>query len=182
MKKILMVLVLTVVLVCGCENNLMNTPTKRVETMLNNYVTLDEEVLKDLDETMLSETVMTTEQKNKYREILKKQYQNLSYEIKDETVDGDNATVEVEIEVYDYKKIIDEAEVYLKENPQEFEQEEGESVDISKFNDYKLEELEKAKDKVTYTLNLTLKKVDGKWKLDDLTDTEISKIHGLYAY
>ena len=34
--------------------------------------------------------------------LLKKQYQNLSYKIKEETEDGDNATVEVEIEVYDY--------------------------------------------------------------------------------
>ena len=182
MKKILIAVTLTIILVTGCQNNMMNTPTKRVETLFNNYVTLDKKVLDDLDEILLSETIMTTEQKDRYRKILKRQYQNLSYEIKDETVDGDNATVEVEIEVYDYKKIIDEAEVYLKDNQKDFLMEDEKTTDVSKFNDYKLEKLEDAKDKVTYTLNLTLKKVDDKWVLDDLTDTEISKIHGLYAY
>ena len=182
MKKVLIALIGAILLVTGCENDLMNTPTKRVETLLNNYVTLDKSVLSDLDETLLSETVMTQEQKDKYKDILKNQYQHLSYEIKEETIDGDNATVEAEIEVYDYKKVIDEAEDYLANNPQEFLMENSEMTDVSKFNDYKLEQLKNAKDKVTYTLNLTLKKVDDKWQLDDLTDTEISKIHGLYAH
>ena len=182
MKKVLIAFIASIFLLTGCENNLMNTPTKRVETLLNNYVTLDEKVLKDLDETLLSETVMTEDQKDRYRDILKNQYQHLSYEIKDETIDGDNATVEVEIEVYNYKKIIDEAEGYLTSNPNEFLSEDGTMTDVSKFNDYKLDRLKEAKEKVTYTLNLTLKKIDDKWQLDDLTDTEISKIHGLYDY
>ena len=181
MKKMLIAFIM-VLFLTGCNNDLMNTPTKRVETMLNNYVTLDEEVVDDLDNTLLEETVMTNEQKSRYKDILKRQYQNLSYEIKDETIDGDTATVEVEIEVYDYRKIIDEADDYLNDNQDEFFFFFGTTTDISKFNDYKLDLLEKAKDKVTYTLNLTLKKVDDKWTLDDLTDTEISKIHGLYAY
>ena len=181
MKKMLIAFIM-VLFLTGCNNDLMNTPTKRVETMLNNYVTLDEEVVDDLDNTLLEETVMTNDQKSRYKDILKRQYQNLSYEIKDEIIDGDTATVEVEINVYDYRKIIDEADDYLNDNQDEFLTEDGTTTDISKFNDYKLDLLEKAKDKVTYTLNLTLKKVDDKWTLDDLTDTEISKIHGLYAY
>ena len=181
MKKMIITFIM-VLFLTGCNNDLMNTPTKRVETMLNNYVTLDEEVVDDLDNTLLEETVMTNEQKSRYKDILKRQYQNLSYEIKDETIDGDTATVEVEIEVYDYRKIIDAADDYLNNNQDEFLTEDGTTTDISKFNDYKLDLLEEAKDKVTYTLNLTLKKVDDKWTLDDLTDTEISKIHGLYAY
>lgn len=166
----------------GCENDLMNTPTKRVETLMTNYITLDEEVLRDLDETLLTETVMTLDQKDKYRDILKRQYQHLSYEIKDETIDGDNATVSVEIEVYDYNKVINEANTYLNDNPNEFIQEDNNITDISRFNDYKLNMLENTKDKVTYTLNLTLSKEDDQWVLDDLTDTEISKIHGMYTY
>ncbi len=164
----------------GCDNNLMNTPTKRVETLMNNYITLDKEVLDDLDETLLSETVMTQEQKDIYRDIIKKQYQNLAYEIKDETIDGNNATVDVEIEVYNYKKIIDDANTYLANNQNEFQNETGQ-VDVEKFNNYKLEQLKNAKDKITYTLNLTLNKTEDKWTLNNLTDTEISKIHGMYT-
>ena len=171
----------SVLLITGCENNLMNTPTKKVETLFNNYITLDQKVLDDLDETMLGETIMTMDQKDRYREIIKKQYQNLSYEIKDETIDGDLATVEAEIEVYNYKKIIDDVNTYLQNNQNEFLKEDN-TVDVEKFNDYKLAELNKAKDKVKYSLNLTLKKIDDTWVLDDLTDTEISKIHGMYEY
>ena len=183
MKKItsLMLMVLgSILLVTGCDSNLMNTPTKRVETMLNNYITLDSEVLKDLDETILSDTTMTPNQKEEYRNVIKKLYQNMSYEIKNETIDSDKATVEVEIEVYNYKKVIDEVNDYLQNNQNEFLME-NDSVNLEKFNDYKLSELKKTKDKVTYTLNLTLHKVDDKWILDELTDTEISKLHGMYA-
>ena len=56
------------------------------------------------------------------------------------------------------------------------------TIDITKYNEYKLNALDKANDKVTYTLNLTLSQDNGNFVLDDLTDTEISKIHGLYAY
>lgn len=179
MKKII-VIILVLILFTGCGTNLMNTPTKQVETMLNNYITLNEEVLSDLDEILLTETIMSSEQKDRYRDILKSQYQNMSYKIKNETIDGDNATVEVEIEVYDYYKINNESEKYYNDNPDEFLTDD--KTDINKYNDYKLDALEKAKDKVTYTLNLTLKKIDDKWVLDDLTDVEISKLHGLYAY
>ena len=44
-----------------------------------------------------------------------------TYEIKNETIDGDLATVETEIEVYNYKKIIDEANTYLTNNQSEFQ-------------------------------------------------------------
>ena len=180
MKKLAIGLIICLLTLTGCENNLMNTPTKRVETLLNNYVTLDKKVLDDLDETLLSETIMTNGQKDTYREIIKKQYQNLSYKIKDETIDGDKAQVEVEIEVYNYKKIIDDVNNYLTNNQNEFLNETG-GVNLEKFNDYKLKELKNAKDKVTYTLTLFLTKKDNKWMLNDLTDTDISKIHGMYA-
>lgn len=181
-KRILSLFLLLIgsfMLITGCETNLMNTPTKRVETMLNNYITLNSDVLDDMDETIVADTSMTESQKNEYRDVIKKLYQNMAYEIKNETIDGDIATVEVEIEVYNYKKIIDDANTYLQNNQSEFLTSDN-AIDIAKFNDYKIAELKKAKDKVTYTLNLTLRIVDGTWTLDNLTDTEISKIHGMY--
>jgi len=176
--KILMV-VLFLVLACGCENNLMNTPTKRVETLLNNYITVNDDVLKDLDNIVNMETTMSDAQKESYKDIMKKLYQNLSYEIKDETIDGDVATVEVEIEVYNYQKGIDDANEYYKNNQTEFLKEDN-SIDMLKFNDYKIGILKNVNEKVKYTLDLTLSKIDNKWVLDDLTDTQISKIHGMY--
>ena len=165
--------------ITGCETNLMNTPTKRVETMLNNYITLNSVVLKDLDETLLKESTMTDNQKEEYRNIIKKLYQNMSYEIKKETIDGDMATIEVQIEVYDYKKTINLVNDYLESHNDEFKNDDN-SIDILKFNDYKLSELKKTKDKVTYTIDFTLNKINDKWVLDDLTDAQISKLHGMY--
>ena len=179
MKKII-VIVLILITLTGC-NKLMNTPTKKVEAMLNNYVTLNKDVLDDLDNTLLSETIMTSEQKEHYKKILKRQYQNMSYEIKNETIDGKTAVVEVEIKVYDYYKVNQESENYFNNNQSEFKMEDG-TIDTTKYNEYKLNALDKANDRVTYTLNLTLSQDNGNFVLDDLTDTEISKIHGLYAY
>lgn len=182
MKKILgFVLVLCLLIgLTGCDN-LMNTPTKRVENLLSKYQKQDEEVLNQLDETLLQETLLSVDQKDRYRELMKKQYKNLTYTVKDETLDGKTAVVEVEIEVYDYNKAITEAEDYLLKNPGEF-QETGGAVNTNKYNEYKIKKMESVKDTVTYTINFTLSQVDDKWVVDDLTETERMKIHGLYAY
>ena len=61
----------------------------------------------------------------------------------------------------------------------EFKNESGE-LDNSKYMDYKLEKLKDAKDKIKYTLNLTLTKSNKRWILNDITETDRQKIHGLY--
>lgn len=179
MKKILMI-ILSIFLLTGCDN-LMNTPTKRVENLLSKYQQQDTEVLTQLDETLLEETLLSTEQKDRYRNLMTRQYKNLAYTVKDETIDGKTAVVEVEIEVYDYNKAISAAEDYLISNATEFQDDLG-NVNTTRYNDYKIEQMENVKDKVTYTINFTLSKVDDKWLVDDLTETERMKIHGLYAY
>ena len=102
MKKILL-LISAIFLLAGCES-VMNNPTKRVEVFLNKYQTMDSEVLSQLDDTLNNDNTLTTTQKKSYKDIMKKQYQNLTYKIKDETIDGDNANIEVEIEVFDFYK------------------------------------------------------------------------------
>lgn len=179
LKKLFIgVIVLFFIVGCG---NMMNTPTKKVEAFLSKYQTQDEKVLTQLDEVVDSAGTMTKEQKEKYRDLMKKQYQNLSYKIKDETEDGDSATVEVEIEVYDYATAITESETYLTTNQDEFLDEETNEVDDEKFMDYKLEQLDKVKEKVKYTINFTLIKENDDWKLDDITEIDRQKLHGLYS-
>ena len=110
-KKILLVtaFIFGIILSIGCSQ-MMNTPTKQVEEFLNKYQTMDDKVMKQLDEVIDSAGTMTKEQKEKYRELMKNQYKNLTYKIKDDTEDGDEATVEVEIEVYDYITAIKNSE------------------------------------------------------------------------
>ena len=178
LKKILLIIVI-LLLVVGC-GNMMNTPTKKVEQFLSKYQTQDKTVLDQLDQVIDEAGTMVDDQKDEYRDLMKKQYQNLSYKIKDETEDGDSATIEVEIEVYDYGKAISEAETYLTTNRDEFVDSETQEVDSEKFLNYKIGKMKDVKDKIKYTINFTLTKVDDEWKLDDISDVDRQKLHGLY--
>ena len=164
----------------GC-NNMMNTPTKKVEEFLSKYQRMDKVVLNQLDEVISTAGTMNKEQKEQYRELMKRQYKNLSYKIKDDTEDGNTATVEVEIEVYDYATSILESESYMLLHKDEFLNGETNEIDDDKYMYYKLKQLEDVKEKVKYTINFTLTKEDSKWEMDDITDIDIQKIHGWYS-
>lgn len=179
MKK-LFCLFISVLLFTGCTD-LSNTPTKRVEEFFKNYQVLDTDVLNDLDNVIANDVTLNVTQADTYRSIMKKHYQNLTYEIKDDTIDGDNATVTAEITVTDFKKVIDEAERYMNNNINEFNDELG-NYSISKYNDYRLERLKEAKDKVKYTIYLNLTKVNDKWVLNDIDQVTYDKINGTYNY
>lgn len=212
MKKILLCFscIIAIVLLSGCSMD--NTPTKKVENFLDNYKNQDETVLTQLKKMVDSDTLMDETQKTTYTDIMKKQYQDLTYDIKDEVIDGDTATVTAEIEVYDYYKINQDAQTYYDNNPNEFKDDnkdnnnglagdivEGakdavdavtdkaeDAVDAvtgdSKFVEYRLGKLKDAKDRVKYTIDFTLTKVDNVWTLNDIDDTTRQKIHGLYEH
>lgn len=181
MKKLIAVICATLIL-SGCGNKeLLNTPTKRVEMFFSSYQTLDDDVLEQLNDTVKEEVAFNTEQREAYIELMKKHYKNLKYDIKDEIIDGDKATVTVEIEVTDYSKAMNDAEDYLDKHPDEFNDDKG-VYDTKLFTTYRLEQLKDVKDRVKYTLDLTLTKVDDDWKIDDISDEDQMKIHGLYNY
>ena len=180
MKKVFICLLgIFMMFTTGCDN-IDNNPTKKVEELMGKYQMLDEDVMDDLNRT-IDEEDLTDEQKDRYEKLLKKQYQDLKYTVKDEKIDGDNATVEVEIEVTDYTKVLNDSETYLDEHKDEFNDDNG-NYSIEKYTDYKLDNMEKANTKVKYTLELTLTKTDDEWQLDNLTETERQKIHGIYNY
>lgn len=179
MKKILLFFVVIIFMV-GC-NNLMNTPTKQAEEFLNKYQTMNSEVLDQLDYTLDNDYELTTNQRDSYKAVMKRQYKDLVYTIKDETVDGDTATVKVEIEVYDYSKAIAESDNYLLNNQDEFIKEDN-TVDKEKFLDYKINAISNSSDRVKYTLDLTLTKKDDTWKMNDITEIDRQKLHGIYTY
>ncbi|MDD3392838.1 MAG: hypothetical protein PHE54_04790 [Bacilli bacterium] len=180
MKKIIIAL-FVLLTVSGCMSDLTNTPTKQVEMFLAKYQTLDEDVISDLEKLAQEEERFNTEQRDKYISIMKNHYQNITYKIKDETIDGDEATVTVAIEVIDNAKALAEADVYFNNNPEAF-YDETDTYSESMFMDYRLELLESNKETVTYTLELTLTKNDGKWQMDQISETNESKINGTYIY
>jgi hypothetical protein len=46
----------------------------------------------------------------------------------------------------------------------------------------RIEQLNKSSDRVTYTIEFNLTKVDNNWTIDNLTDEDLEKIHGTYAH
>ena len=166
MKKKMLLLIVIVIMLVGC--NMANTPSSIVDDLFNKYQKLDSDIDYGID-TVLNEQNLTSEHKKRYRELLEKQYKNLSYEIKNETIDGNTAIVTVEIEVVDYKQAISDltfdSTMYTKES----------------FDEEKLNRLESANNKVAYTLDLSFTKdKDDNWKLDALTNEQIKKIQGMY--
>lgn len=208
MKKLLLLLSLSLLLFTGCDN-VMNTPTKAVEEFLGKYQSMDSDVLAQLDSVISSDTSMSDEQKKEYRALMEKQYQNLSYKIKDESIKGDQATVDVEIEVFDYATSISKSREYYNEHEEEFKKDEatidvdddkddkdnqdnknnddttgvkGDSLvdEATEYIDYKIKELKNVTDKVKYEITFNLIKEDGKWKVEDISDVDRQKIHGLF--
>lgn len=180
MKKIIG-FVLCTLLLSGCDMlDISNTPTKKVEEYLNKFQILDKDVLNELDDVIDSKIKLNDENKSEYRELIKKQYQDMQYTVKDEIEDGDEATVTVQIIVKDFTKIINEAELYKRGNVEEFY--ENEVYNDNLYKKYLLDKLKDAKDKVTYTLEFTLHKENGKWKLDPITNEIEDKILGIYNY
>ena len=166
MKKNIFLLATALFLLIGCVMN--STPTSTVEDLFLKYQRLDSDIEKGIND-ILDEQNMTTENRERYYKLLEKQYRSLTYEIKDEKIDGNEAIIIAEIEVIDYKKMINDltfdSSLYTKDS----------------FDNEKLNRLENAKDKVTYTLELTLTKdEDNTWKLNALTNEETKKIQGMY--
>ncbi len=212
MKKLLIVLSLILVLMTGCGTN-MGTPTAKVEEFLGKYQSMDSAVLAQLDSVISTDEKMSDEQKKEYRSLMEKQYQNLSYKIKSEEINGDNATVDVEVEVYDYATSITKSKNYYSEHRDEFldddddndntkeTDESGEVIggavedagdaigdavedmfdETTKFIDYKIKQLKDVTDKAKYDITFYLTKDEnGEWVLEDISDIDRQKIHGLY--
>ena len=166
MKRKIIVLGIVLFLLVG--SSMANTPSSNVEALLMKYQKVDIDINNGIV-TVLDEQNFTDAHRERYRKIIEKQYKNLSYEIKDEKIDGDRATVIVEIDVIDYKGAISDltfdSSMYTKES----------------FDEEKLNRLENASGKVKYTLELSLTKdSDDVWRLDALTEEQIKKIQGMY--
>lgn len=175
MKKILIFL-LFIFLISGCGKN-ANSPTSEVQKLFSNYNSLSSDVLIQLDSVMESEN-LTDEQILKYKEVIKRQYEDLKYTINEEVISDDKAIVSVDIEVYDLNKIISDSDEYLKNSKDEFYVDD--KLDNNKFWDYKLDKMFEAKDRIKYTIDFSLTKLNNKWHLDELLETDRQKIHGLY--
>ena len=170
MKKIILIIIISI-FIYGCDN-MMNTPSKTVENFIGKYQKLDKTVLKELENMISKDNEMTKKEKLEYKSLLEKQYQNLSYKIKSEEVEKRNAIIMVEIEVFDYNNAINKAKnYYLTDNDE---------VKKESFSSYKIKEMKKVVDKKKYEIVFYLRKNNGMWEIDNLSEEDLLKIHGLF--
>ena len=139
MKKIITIIISSLFLFgCSCESM---GAKNAVTDYLSQYNNLSEEVLDDLDKVSSGEE-FNDEQRDLYRSIIKKQYQDLKYEIVDEKYNGNQATITAKITVYDLYKAQKNANLYMKENIEEF-YDKNNIYSNKKYLDYKLEQMNK---------------------------------------
>ena len=178
MKKIISLIIVSLFLFgCGCTNM---SAKNAVTDYLSQYNNLTDEVIDDIDKTISSED-LTEEEKEKYKDIVKKQYQDLKYEIVDEKYNGDQAVITAKISVYDLYKAEKDAKEYMTNNTEEF-YDSNNIYSNKKYIDYKLDQMKKMNDKITYTIEFNVSKKDGKWVVEQPSQTDLEKIHGIYNY
>lgn len=181
MKKGIKVLSLILVIFSLTACSLMKKTAKgAVEDYLNQYKDLSANVLSEM-EVVLNAENLSDKQKEVYRDALKKQYEDLKYEIVSESYDGDTAIVDVKITVYDLYKVQKDADKYASEHMDEFRDNGVYNSDL--FMDYKLKQMKETKDTVQYNITLNLEKNEkGNYQVINVSNETLEKINGIYNY
>lgn len=169
--------ILLLIIVTGC--GMGNTPTSKVEELLKRYNSGADVVKTELGD-YLSSLNLDDENQKGYEGVYLRQYSDMTYQIKDERIDGDSAIVTVQVKVYDYYTAEKDINNYVSTHQTEFH-DDDDIYSSSKALKYRIDELKKVNDKVEYTLDFTLTKVNNVWTVDTLTNEQLEKIHGTYA-
>ncbi len=178
MKKFITIIICSLFLF-GCSCSDMGAKNA-VTDYLSQYNNLSEEVLDDLDKVSSGEE-FNDKQRELYKEIIKKQYQDLKYEIVDEKYNGDQAIITAKITVYDLYKAQKDASLYMNEHVEGF-YDKNNIYSNKKYLDYKLEQMKKMTDTTMYTIDFEVVKKDGNWIVEQPSTADLEKIHGIYDY
>ena len=177
-KKLLLLLILFSFFLTGCKNI---AARDAVIELLEEYRNLSDDVIISMEKVIKNEG-LDDEQSEVYRSILKKQYQDLEYEIISESYNGDDAIVETKITVYDLYKPQEYALDYAKVHPEEFAIT-SDTYDEKLFIDYKLAKMLDATDRIIYTISFNVSKDENnQYQIVDLNTEILEKIHGMYDY
>lgn len=177
MKKYLVTL-LTLILLCGCT--MTGTPTLKVSEYLGKFNSLDEAVIQDMESAIIEEN-LSADNTTIYRDVLKRQYKDMKYDIVDEQINGDTAVVTAKITVYDYYDSKVKSETYMNEHQDEFLDQDSVFNEES-YMKYRLDQMMNMNDTITHEVSFNLTKQDDEWVIADIDRVTLEKIHGLYNY
>ena len=181
MKKVIIIasLLFAGLLLVGCDLDEM-TAREAVVEYLDMYRSQDPDLIEQLDE-YVDEEDLTDEQKQEYKKIIEKEYSSLTYDIVNEKYEGDIAYITTKITVIDLYKAQTDAVNYFNDHNEEFNDDEG-NYDKEKFMDYKLQKMKEASDLIVYTIDFKVVKDGDDWKVSQLSNDDLEKIHGIYSY
>ena len=180
MKKVVLGILLLICMFCICGCGMEKSARDVAIEYLELYRNKDKVVIDELDEFIENEN-LTDEQKEKYKDILEREYGTLMYKVVDEQYEGNVAFITMEITVIDLYKSQEESAKYFNDNPTKFNDEDGE-YDRDIYTDYKLDMMSKETDTVTYTIDIKVEKDGDDWKVVQLSNESLEKIHGIYNY
>lgn len=143
-----------------------NTPTSKVEEYLGEYQKVSDKVIIDYSSIFDGDDI-DLEYKKEYEDLIRRQYKNLSYEIKDEEIDGDMAVVTVQIKVFDYREVLDRYNI-------------TNYSDSSDYHDLVIEGMKKQRDKIVYTISFEVEKNDDDlWEVSVISFEDSRKLLGI---
>ncbi len=177
-KTILTIIILIVsVLLVGCGKDM--SAREAVTDYLENYITLDSSIVEQLNEFVDNEN-LTEEQKLTYKEILRRQYSSLTYDIQNERYEGNMAYVKTKINVINLNKAQQDALDYYNKHVDEFNNNTG-VYDKNLYTDYKLETMKKENETINYEIEFKLINEGNQWEVEQLSSNDLEKIHGVYS-
>jgi len=178
-KRFWLIGLILLVFVVGCSA-MANTPTARVEELLRRYQNHSQSIIIELGD-FLDSLNLDPNDRQDYHDIYLRQYRDLEFEVKNEVIDGDNAIVTVQIKVYDYHRAEININNFIANNPDDFLDENGNFSSTKAFR-HRIDELMRITDRIEYTIDFTLTRVNDEWVVDTLTTEMLEKIHGTFAY
>ena len=171
---ILLIIFFSIFLLFHGKKNENRNPRELVKEYMEKYKKLDESIVKDIEYPFQDQ--LSSIQKERYTGIVKFKYEQIDYSIlegEETSVNEHDAVILVKINTIDIRAAYEKASTYIDSHKEEFKTVEDEI-------EYKLDTISKYNLKEEYQILFNLYKKDGKWKLADLSKTDVSKIQGLY--
>lgn len=172
---LVVILLVTLVTILIVKSN-NKSPVAQTKEYMNHYQKLDKDIIKNIKYEYTDD--LTPTQKEKYIDIMKRQYENIEYDIREEVVNKTDAIITVEFTVYDLSSAMERANSYVEVYSDKFMK--GNKFDPYKATDYKLKTLMKYDERVTYSIDFFYYKEKGKWKMTDLGEVDLKKINGTF--
>ena len=168
---LVVVIVFLVVLYFKIKDNKLNSPAEVTKNYLEKYIKLDKEIISNIKFEYKDN--LNDDQKNIFAKAIRRQYEKMGYSILNEEINNDKAIIKTEVTVFDYNNCWNNAEDYVNIYAYRF------SDEVKKV-DYKLSQMTKCKEKVTYNIKFNFIKKNNKWEMSKLSNDDIRKINGIY--